>query len=112
MDDRAGSEGTDSLGIRFWLEEVSLTQSEREQVTSIAFDDLSSDQREIVRTVFEEGEYTTAHESASPALEALRDRIEQRTGNGETLEAYLRRKDTYYRVGFADGDHIIAHPDH
>ena len=76
------------------------------------FEDLSTVEQGIVQTAFEEGGYTVEQGSEPSALEDLRDRIEQRTGNGETLEVYLRHTDTYYRVGFADGDHIIAHPDH
>lgn len=106
------SQGTADLPVRFWLEEASLSASERDSVAPIVFANLSTGEREIVQTALEEGEYTVEQGSVSPPMESLRDRIEQKTGNGATLEAYLRRNDTYYRVGFADGDHIIAHPDH
>lgn len=111
-DGHGNSRGTETLQLRFWLKEVSLSASERESVAQIVFAELSTGEQEIVKTALNEGEYTVVQESASPALERLRDRIEQQTGDGETLEAYLRRKDTYYRIGFVDGDHIIAHPDH
>lgn len=105
-------EGTAALPIRFWLEPVSLSAAERESVNPIVYRDLTDDEQAIVETALEAGEYTEEPGPGSPALERLRDRIEERTGNGETLEVYLRREGTYYRVGFADGDHIIAHPDH
>jgi hypothetical protein len=111
-DSGGNSQGTEELPIRFWLKEVSLSASEHESITPIVFENLSIGEREIVRTALEEEEYTVDPESTSPPLEDLRDRIEQQTGDGETLEAYLRREVTYYRVGFADGDHILAHPDH
>jgi hypothetical protein len=107
-----GSQRTETLQRRFWLEEVSLSSSKRDAVTPIVFGALSAEEREIVRTAIEDGEYTVAQESTSQAVERLRDRIEERTGNGSTLEAYLRVEETYYRIGFADGDHIVAHPDH
>lgn len=112
IDPQGDSQRTATLQIRFWLKNVSLSASKRESVTPIVFEELSREEREIARTALEDGEYTVEQASASPALEDLRDRIEQRTGNGETLEAYFRRAGTYYRIGFADGDHIIAHPDH
>lgn len=107
-----GSRGTDNLPKRLWLEEASLSAAERESVDPIVFGELSTGEREIVRTALEEGEYTAEQGSESPALEKLRDRIERRTGAGETLEVYLRREDVNYRVGFVDGHHIVAHPDH
>lgn len=104
--------GTQALPVRFWLEEVSLTESEQEDVDPILFGDLSEEEGAIVETVIDEGEYTVEQDSVPTALESLRFRIEERTGNGKTLEVYLKRGTAYYRVGFADGDHIIAHPDH
>lgn len=112
IDSNGTAQGTEDLPVRFWLEEASLSASERESVDPVVFGELSTDEQEIVHTALEEGEYTVAQGSEPPALGTLRDRIEQQTGDGETLEAYLRREDTYHRVGFADGDHIIAHPDH
>lgn len=112
IDSNRNSQGTETLPIRFWLKEVPLSASEQESVNPIVFRELSTGEQEIVQTALDEGESTVEQGSESPALEKLRDRIEQRTGDGETLEAYLRQKDTYYRIGFADGDHIIAHPDH
>jgi hypothetical protein len=112
LDSNGNPQGTEDLPVRFWLKEVSLSASKQESVNPIVFEELSTDEQEIVQTALEEGEYTVEQGSEPPALGNLRDRIEQRTGNGETLEAYLRREDIYYRVGFADSDHIIAHPDH
>jgi hypothetical protein len=103
--------GTADLPRRLWFEEVTLPASERESIDPIVFGDLPEAEREFVRTALEEGEYTLERDQGPPAFERLRDRIEARTGNGGTLEVYLRRGDTYYRVGFADGDHIVAHPD-
>lgn len=106
------SQGTADLPVRFWLEDASLSTSERDALDPIVFGELSTGERDIVRTALEDGEYTVDQASKPSAVESLRARIEQRTGNGETLEAYLRRGDVYHGVGFADGDHIIAHPDH
>ena len=106
-----GPRGTADLPRRLWFEEVTLQASERESIDPLVFGDLSEAEREIVRTALEEGEDTLERDQGPPAFERLRDRIEARTGNGGTLEVYLRRGGTYYRVGFADGDHIVAHPD-
>ena len=96
---------------RLWFEQVTLSASERESVDPIVFGELPEEEREIVRTALEEGEYTLDADRGLPAFESLRDRIEERTGDGETLEVCLRRGDTYYRIGFVDGDHVIAYPD-
>jgi hypothetical protein len=103
--------GTGSLPVRVWLEEVSLSGSERDGLDPIVFGDLSGSEREIVRTALAEGEFTARPKTDPPGLEPFRDRVEARTGNGETLVVYLRQDGTYYRVGFVDGDHVIAHPD-
>jgi hypothetical protein len=108
--DSGTSPGTAGLPTRFWLERASLSESERSGVDPIVFADLSPAGKEAVRTALDEGEYTVQREHGDPALDDLRDRIESRTDGG--LEAYLRRGETYYRVGFAAGDHVIAHPDH
>jgi hypothetical protein len=102
--------GTAGLPRRLWFEGVTLPPSEREHVDPLVFGDLTEAEREIVRTAMAEGEYTLERDRGPPAFERLRDRIEDRTGNGETLAVYLRRGETYYRVGFADGDHVVAHP--
>lgn len=112
LDNTDRSQGTADLPIRFWLEEVSLAESEYDSVNSIGFVNLSTAERKIVRTALEDQAYTAEQGNESPALKKLQSRIEQRTGGGQTLEAYLRRNDTYYRIGYAAGDHIIAHPDH
>lgn len=106
-----GPRGTADLPRRLWFEAVSISESERESIDPIVFEDLSEAEREVVRTALEEGEYTSERDGGPPGLERLRVRIEARTGSGETLEVYLRRGQAYYRVGFADGDHVIAHPD-
>jgi len=100
--------GTADLPTRLWFERVELTESERDAVDPIVFADLPAAEREPVATALDEGEYVVDSESASSALESLRDRIERRADGG--LEVYLRRNLTYYRVGFAEGDHIVAHP--
>lgn len=104
-------QGTADLGTRLWLEEVALSETDQDAVDPIIFGNLSEAEQEIVQTALNDGEYTSDTETEPPALEDLRSRIEERTGDGQTLEVYLKRNDTYYRVGFAAGDHIIAHPD-
>jgi hypothetical protein len=105
-------QGTESLPVRLWLEQVTLSESERESIDPIVFGDLSEAEQDLVWPALDEGEYTAEPGTESAALERLRERIETRTGDGETLKTYLGRGETLYRVGFADGDHIIAHPDH
>jgi hypothetical protein len=100
--------GTADLPTRLWFERVELTESERSTVDPIVFADLSAAERELVATTLDEGEYIVDGEATPPALESLRGRIERRADGG--LEVYLRRDRTYYRVGFAEGDHIVAHP--
>lgn len=95
--------------IQFWLVEVSVSASEQESITPIVFSDLSDAQKNIVRTALEEGEYTAEIGEEPRALENLRQQISARTDGG--VQAYLKRDDTYYRVGFVAGDHIIADPD-
>lgn len=94
--------------IRFWLEEVTLSESEQNSIEPIVFSDLSNRQKEIVQTALEEGEYTSEIGEESSALKNLRQSISARTDGG--LEAYLERGDTYYRIGFVSGDHLIANP--
>lgn len=96
--------------IRFWLEEATLSDSERGSIEPIVFSDLSNGQQEIVQTALEEGEYTSEIGEESSALKSLQRSVSARTDGG--LEAYLKRGDTYYRIGFVSGDHIIADPGH
>jgi hypothetical protein len=103
-----GGQGTEGMPTRLWLERVSLTESEREAVAPIVFAELTEAEQGIVRTALDAEEYTTETENESPALERLRDRIENRADG--SLEVYLVHGDTFYRVGFAAGDNIIAHP--
>lgn len=103
--------GTADLGTRLWLEQVTLSETDRDTVDPIIFGTLSEAEKEIIQTALNDGEYTSDTETEPPALEDLRSRIEERTGGGQTLEVYLKHNETYYRVGFAAGDHIIAHPD-
>lgn len=105
------AQGTEGPPVRLWFERVTLPERERESIDPIVFSDLSEAERNVVRTALDEGEYTACG-TESAALERLRGRIETRTRGGKTLEAHLRRDETLYRVGYADGDHIIAHPDH
>lgn len=102
---------TADLGTRLWLEQVTLSGTGRDALDPIIFGDLSRAEQEIVQTALDDGEYTSETETGPPALAELRSKIEERTGGGQTLEVYLRRNETYYRVGFTAGDHIIAHPD-
>lgn len=105
-----GHQGTAELGTRLWLEQVALEETDRDTVDPILFGNLSEAEQEIVQTALNDGEYTSDTETEPPALEDLRSRIEERTGGGQTLKVYLKHNETYYRVGFAAGDHIIAHP--
>lgn len=95
--------------ITFWLQEVSLSESERDAIDPVVYSELSSGQQETVQTALQEGEYTTEMGEEPPELAGLRRAIEAQTDDGG-VEAYLKREDTYYRVGFASGGHIIASP--
>lgn len=94
--------------IEFWLQEVSLSESEQDAIDPIVYSELSSGQQEIVETALHEGEYTTEMGEEPPELAGLRRAIEAQADDG--VEAYLKREDTYYRIGFVSGDHIIASP--
>ena len=78
VDGHGNAQGTETLQVRFWLEEASLPASEQGSVNPIAFEDLSLQEREIVKTALEDGDYTVDQESVSPPLESLRDRVEFR----------------------------------
>lgn len=104
-----GGQGTEGLPTRLWFERVSLSAAERDGIDPIVFADLPTAEREIVRTALDEGEYAVETGSESPAFERLADRIERRADGG--LEVYLRKGEVSYRVGFARGDHVVAHPD-
>jgi len=94
--------------IKFWLQEVSLSESEQDAIDPIVYSELSSGQQEIVQTALQEGEYTTEMGEEPPELAGLRRATEAQADDG--VEAYLKREGTYYRVGFVSGDHIIASP--
>lgn len=110
-DDRTPTPTEDEMPteITFWLREVTLSESEQDTIEPIDFSELSSGQKEIVQTALDEDEYTTEMSEEPPELEGLRQMIESQTDDG--LEAYLKREETYYRIGFVSGDHIIASPD-
>ncbi len=103
--------GTAELPTRFWLTPVVVPESKRGALDPIVYRDLSAAERAIIRTTLEEGEYEVRSDEIPPALKQLRERIEARTDGGETLAVYLRHGETYYRVGYAAGDHVIAAPD-
>jgi len=92
--------------IKLWLEEVSLSMSERESIDPIVFSELHNTEQEIIQTAIQEGEYTTQIGEESEAYSSLSDKIESRAN--EDLEVYLKDSDTYYMVGLVEGDHIIA----
>jgi hypothetical protein len=92
--------------IKLWLEEVSLSMSERESIDPIVFSELHNAEQEIIQTAIQEGEYTTQIGEESDAFSSLSDKIESRAN--EDLEVYLKDSDTYYMVGLVEGDHIIA----
>lgn len=98
-----------STEITFWLREVTLSEAEQDAIEPIVFSELSSGQKEIVRTALEEGEFTTTVGEESPELEGLRRLIEAQADDG--VKAYLEREETFYRIGFVAGDHIIASPE-
>lgn len=94
--------------VRFWLEAVTLSDSEQDSIEPIVFSDLPDRQKEIVQTALEEGGYSSEIGEESPALKSLRERISARTDGG--VEVFLKRGDACYRIGFVSGDHIIADP--
>ena len=92
--------------IRLWLEEESLSESERKSVEPIVFQELTDEEQEIIQTAIREGEYVEQIGEESVAFSALREKIEAQVN--EDAEAYLKYSDTYYRIGLVEGDYIIA----
>lgn len=103
-------EGTADMPTRLWFETADPPADESE-ADPIEYASLTSAERDLVDTTIDEGEYVVDSEETPPALESFRDRIEARTDDASTLVVYLRREDQYYRIGFVNGDHVIAHPD-
>lgn len=100
--------GDESYTLELWLEQVTLSKSERSSADPIVFDNLSEEKQEIFRVAIEDGKYTQQIGNESAALEDLRYTIEQRAG--EDMTVYLKKDDGYHAVGFVEGDHIIADP--
>ncbi|MDX1744881.1 MAG: hypothetical protein R3324_02990, partial [Halobacteriales archaeon] len=96
--------------IRFWLDEATVSEQKRDDINPITCGNVTDGEKELIQTTIESGEYTSEIGSESPALDTLRERIGDQNPGG--VEVYLRCDDTYYRVGFVDGDHIMANPDH
>ncbi len=103
--------GTEEMPNRLRLEPTA-PPANGSDVDPIEYGSLPAAERELVDTAMEEGQYTAPTEESPPALDSLRDRIEARTGSGSTLVVYPVRDGQYYRVGFVNGDHIIASPDY
>lgn len=101
--------GTATQPARLWFEAVDPPE---DGADPIEYASLSEEERSLVDTALEEGEYVADTDETPPAWDSLRERVEARTGNGGELAVYLRRDDQYYRVGFVNGDHIIASPDY
>lgn len=96
--------------IRFWLKKVTVSEAKSDEINPITCSNVTDGEREIIQTTIERGEYTSESGSESRALDRLRERINDQNPGG--VEVYLKCNDTYYRIGFIDGDHIMAHPDH
>lgn len=105
-----GPEGTATQPARLWLEAVD-APDEAGSVDPIEYGSLSDGERSLVDTALEEDEYVVDTDETPPAWESLRERVEARTRDGGELVVYLVRDDRYYRVGFANGDNVVAHPD-
>ena len=94
--------------VRLWFERASVSESERASIDPIVFSDLPKPEKKTVRTALQDGEYTERVGEVSGPMQSLRERIEARVDEG--IEAYLLRESTYYRIGYVDGDHIVANP--
>lgn len=103
--------GTEDMPNRLWFRAVD-PPADDSDADPIEYASLSPEERALVDTAMADGEYTVPTDESPPALESLRDRIEARTGSGRTLVVYLVRDGGHYRVGFVNGDHIIASPDY
>jgi hypothetical protein len=95
--------------IEFWLVRANVSASKQERITPIRCANVTEGEQELIQKAIENEQYTSEIGSASPALERLRERIGDQNPGG--LEAYLKCNETLYRVGFVDGDHIMADPD-
>lgn len=101
-------EGTGTQPARLRLEPV---DTPADGADPIEYASLPEAERSLVDTALEDGEYVADTDETPPAWDSLRERVEARTGNGGDLVVYLVRDDQYYRVGFVNGDNIIASPE-
>lgn len=90
------------------MKEVSLSQSEREELDIIQFSDLSDDEKEIIRTAMENEEWRGCTEEGSPdGLGSHRKRVmEHRTD--DDYHVYLQYEDTYYAVALSIEDGVYS----
>jgi hypothetical protein len=93
--------------IRLSLSEVELYDNPQDYFDLIVYSNLSAEEKEIIQTAPEEGEYTSEIGEQSSALRNLHDRISERTDDDGHI--YLKRNDAYYRINYVSGDHIIAY---
>ena len=104
-------EGTETQPARLWFEAVDAPENEAD-VDPIEYASLSDGEQSLVDTALEDGEYVADTDETPPAWDSLRERVEARSEDGEELVVYLVRDGQHYRVGFVNGDNIIASPDH
>lgn len=98
-----------SSTIEFRLVRANVSASKRERITPIRCANVTPEERELIQTAIESDQYTSGIGSAPPGLERLRERIRDHDSGG--VELYLSCDERLYRVGFINGDHVLADPD-
>lgn len=84
-----------------------VTNSLEEGYAPIHFSDLTPGEKDILRTVMEEGGYGTC--DASGSFRRFIDRVVDRRRRQERDEVYLEREATYYRLYVEKLDQVYAH---
>lgn len=78
-----------------------------EEYAPIHFSDLTPGEKEILRTVTEEGGYGTC--DASNSFTRFTDRVIDHRGRQEKEDVYLEREATYYQLYVEKLDQVYAH---
>lgn len=109
--DSAPAEGGHEMSteIRLELEPVSLSQSERESIDPVVFNERSEPEQEKLQTAIETTRSVDEIGNESEATLKIREAIEKRTDDGP--QVFVTRGNSYFATRFVVGEHIIANPD-
>lgn len=89
------------------IEVERVTDSLGDEYAPIHFSDLSADEQSIIRTVTEEGGYSTCN--ASEAFDKFVERVIDHRRQQNKDAVYLEREDTYYQLYVEKLDQVYAH---